>query len=139
MLRIGKAYQAKIGISDGNGLGYLATMASYTPEGRKWLLRVLDQIYHNNEVFRQEFKEYPDILFSKLEGTYLLWMDLSSYFRCQEEVICFCEKECGFTPNYGRAFGAKDYDCCIRINLATSEENLLQVAEAIKKHLPQKR
>jgi len=130
-----KKYAEEIAIEAGNGLGYVATSAAYSG-GREWFEEVRDYIYTNYEYVKEELlKIMPKALLCKLEATYLLWVDLSAYFNDEKELRDFCENKCKFLPSYGCEFGGEDYSLCIRLNLATSKENIKTVLENIKKNL----
>ncbi|QAT50285.1 hypothetical protein EQM14_11230 [Caproiciproducens sp. NJN-50] len=59
-----------------NILGYEATRLAYTECG-EWFDRALAVIDHNRQtVVDFMAKEFPEVIVTPLEGTYLLWMDI---------------------------------------------------------------
>ena len=65
----------------------------------------------------------PEARLTTLEGTYLAWLDLGAYLGSDEieEVI---KNRCGLAVDFGSWFGGQKYASFIRINLATSRENI---------------
>lgn len=62
-----------------NSLGYIACQAAYE-NCQTWLNEVLKVINTNSNLVLDFFnKEFPDIVVSTLEGTYLLWIDLRGF------------------------------------------------------------
>ena len=72
-----------------------------------------------------------------LEGTYLMWIDLSAYMDPEElkagGMERIMEDECGIAADYGAWFGGDEYAGCIRLNLATRRENVELAAERLIK------
>lgn len=65
-------------VCDVNPFGVAATIAAYN-EGEEWLNQLADYLYGNYEAMA-EFcrRELPEFPITRLEGTYLVWMDCSS-------------------------------------------------------------
>lgn len=65
-------------VCDVNPFGVAATIAAYN-EGEEWLNQLVDYLHGNYEAMaefcRRELAEFP---ITRLEGTYLVWMDCSS-------------------------------------------------------------
>jgi len=65
-------------VCDVNPFGVAATIAAYN-EGEEWLNQLVDYLHGNYEAMaefcRRELSEFP---ITRLEGTYLVWMDCSS-------------------------------------------------------------
>lgn len=65
-------------VCDVNPFGVAATIAAYN-EGEEWLNQLVDYLHGNYEAMvefcRRELPEFP---ITRLEGTYLVWMDCSS-------------------------------------------------------------
>lgn len=64
-------------VCDVNPFGVAATIAAYN-EGEEWLNRLVDYLHGNYEAMA-EFcrRELPEFPITRLEGTYLVWMDCS--------------------------------------------------------------
>ena len=65
-------------VCDVNSFGVAATIAAYN-EGEEWLNQLVDYLHGNYEAMA-EFcrRELPEFPITRLEGTYLVWMDCSS-------------------------------------------------------------
>ena len=63
-------------------------------------------------------------MISPLEGTYLLWIDLRKCLD-PEQTKTIVQDVCGLAVDYGDWFGGDDFKGFIRINLATSLDNVM--------------
>lgn len=112
----------------------MAAQAAYEG-GAGWLEGVKRQIYENYKYLKTQLQEkLPEIIVTPLEGTYLCWVDLASYVDPEEmeEVI---QKKCGLAVDYGHWFGGDKFGTCIRINLATSMNNVKIAVDALAENL----
>ena len=120
--------------------GYVAVRAAYEG-GHEWLEGVIGQIENNVRVLTEILeKGAPKCVISELQGTYLQWIDLSAYVK-PEELKDFVVKDCRLAVDYGHQFFTPEdgkEDSHIRLNLATSEENVRQAAENIVKAINKK-
>ena len=120
-----------IRITGGNAFGYIAVQAAYE-EGRPWFEELLGVIEGNYRYLRSRLEAgLPDVRVADLEGTYLMWIDLSAYMDKIINMQNFMEEECGIAADYGTWFGGEEYAGCIRINLATCRENIESAADRI--------
>lgn len=123
-------YMVRIRIKGGNAFGYIAVQSAYE-QGREWLDEVLGIIEDNYQLMKSMLEEkLPKVWIAELEGTYLMWIDLRAYVKPEDmkEVI---QKKCGLAVDYGAWFGGDEYDTFIRVNLATSKENVELAAKKI--------
>ena len=107
----------------GNAFGYVAAQAAYAG-GNEWLTLVLDQIEENYQYLKAELAEkLPEAVVTPLEGTYLCLINLEAYVSADEmkEVI---QKKCRLAVDFGDWFGGERFGTFIRMNLATSKENV---------------
>ncbi|MBR3719788.1 MAG: aminotransferase, partial [Firmicutes bacterium] len=107
-------------------------------EGRPWFEEVKKQIWENYCYVRDTFaKELPDVTVADLQGTYLLWLDFSKYFKTQKETEEFMQGKCKLAFDYGNWFGHGGDDYCgfVRMNLATSLENVKEACDRMIKNL----
>lgn len=121
-------------LPSGNAFGYVAAQAAYEG-GAGWLEGVKKQIYENYKYLKTQLQEkLPEIIVTPLEGTYLCWADLASYVAPEEmeEVI---QKKCHLAVDYGHWFGGDKFGTCIRINLATSMDNVKIAVDALAENL----
>ena len=102
--------------------GYNATIAAYT-YGDSWIDAQNDHI-RNNYNYLKSFlnKELPQLIVTKLEGTYLVWLDLSFTNLTTEELLAKCASV-GITCSGGVGF-CKDYESFLRFNIACPLEQL---------------
>lgn len=123
-------YLTRLRITGGNAFGYIAVQSAYEG-GRKWLDEVLNIIEENYHLMKSILEEkLPKVWIPKLEGTYLMWIDLGAYVGA-DEIESVIQKDCGLAVDYGSWFGGEAYGTFIRVNLATREENIRLAAEKI--------
>jgi len=123
-------------ICDVNPFGHLALVAAYSKSGAEWLDQLNEYIYGNYKMLCDMFAaEIPEFPVSKMEGTYLPWVDcgvlggLSSVdienSLLQNEFVWI---------NCGKMYGKEGF---IRINLAAPrslvEEGLRRVIHGLKR------
>lgn len=121
-------------VQSGNPLGYIAARTAYE-QGKPWLEEVKKTIEGNFEAMSERLKEgLPDVVITPLEGTYLAWIDFGAYLRV-EELQAFMQDRCGLAFDYGQWFGGGKSGTHIRVNLATSRENVLEAADRIIRNL----
>lgn len=130
-------YLTRLRITGGNAFGYIAVQSAYEG-GRKWLDEVLNIIKENYHLMKSILEEkLPKVWIPKLEGTYLMWIDLGAYVSA-DEIESVIQKDCGLAVDYGSWFGGEAYGTFIRVNLATREENIRLAAEKIVEALEAK-
>lgn len=117
----------------GNKLGYIAVEAAYRG-GEPWLASVLNIIRENYAYAKSTLEQaLPNVVVTPLEGTYLMWVDLGAYVP-HDQLQEFVQKTCRLAVDYGDWFRAEEgdaqQDTHIRLNLATTHEN---VAEAVRR------
>ena len=123
-------YLTRLRITGGIAFGYIAVQSAYEG-GRKWLDEVLNIIEENYHLMKSILEEkLPKVWIPKLEGTYLMWIDLGAYVSA-DEIESVIQKDCGLAVDYGSWFGGEAYGTFIRVNLATREENIRLAAEKI--------
>lgn len=123
-------YLTRLRITGGNAFGYIAVQSAYEG-GRKWIDEVLNIIEENYHLMKSILEEkLPKVWIPKLEGTYLMWIDLGAYVSA-DEIESVIQKDCGLAVDYGSWFGGEAYGTFIRVNLATREENIRLAAEKI--------
>ena len=76
----------------------------------------------------------PELRISPMDGTYLAWIDFSAYLK-PEEIHDFFENKCGIAPSFGEWFGGESYATFVRLNLATSLENIKIATDAILQNI----
>ena len=116
-------FAKRIRLMTGNAFGFVAAEAAYKG-GQNWLDKVKKQIVDNDQYLRELFKEnLPEVVVTPLEGTYLVWIDLRAYVK-PEATRAFIQKKCRLAVDFGDWFGGEQFNGFIRMNLATSRENV---------------
>lgn len=127
-------YTNGIRVLFGNAFGYVACEAAYEG-GEEWYRDVKKQIWSNYEYLKQTFAEkLPGAVVSPLEGTYLCWIDLRACID-PEKTKELIQKRCRLAVDFGEWFGGDQFKGFIRMNLATSLENVQIAVEAICKNV----
>lgn len=127
-------FLAALRIRGGNAFGYVAVAAAFGG-GRPWLEGVIDIIHKNAQYVEETLAEkLPEAVVSPLEGTYLQWVDLGAYVKPNEtqELI---QNKCRLAVDYGEWFGGERFGSFIRLNLATSPENIKEAVSRIVKNV----
>lgn len=122
-------------ICDVNCLGWVASMAAFSPEGAAWLDGMNEHVAENYALLCRRFaEELPLLGVASLEGTYLAWVDISPLGITSQEVensLLLNEK---VWINAGKMYGCDDF---IRINLAAPlslvEEGLERIIKGLKR------
>lgn len=123
-------YANGVRITSGNPIGYIAVRTAYE-HGRPWLDEVRKTIAGNFQALSERFRtELPEVVITPLEGTYLAWFDFGAYLS-PEELQPFMQDKCRLAFDYGDWFGGGMSGSHIRVNLATSRENVLEAADRI--------
>ncbi len=121
-------------VPNGNAFGYVAAQAAYAG-GADWLESAKAQIYANYKYLKSELEDHlPQLVITPLEGTYLCWVDLAAYVS-PDQMEDLIQKKCRLAVDYGHWFGGEKFGTCIRINLATSMENVKTAVDALLTNL----
>ena len=121
---------AGLRITQGNAMGYVAAEAALR-YGKGWLEEVREIIKGNYDYICEAFRESaPGVVMTPLEGTYLAWADFGAYLS-PEELQPFMQDKCKLAFDYGPWFGGDRSGSFIRINLATSRENIEEMVRRI--------
>ncbi|WP_295819837.1 MalY/PatB family protein [uncultured Veillonella sp.] len=130
------AYKAHVYHTDSDVIAEAAITAAYThPEAEAWLTDVLAVIRENYEYLCRELRTaLPHIRISPMDGTYLAWIDLGAYVKAEDMHDRF-ENKCRIAPSFGEWFGGEDYATFVRLNLATSLENIKTATHNIIKYV----
>ena len=130
------AYKAQVYHTDADVIAETAIAAAYThPEAEAWLTDVLAVIRENYEYLCRELcTALPQIRISPMDGTYLAWIDFGAYVKAENMHDLF-ENKCRIAPSFGEWFGGKNYTTFVRLNLATSLENIRTATHNIIKYV----
>lgn len=109
-------------VCDVNPFGVAATIAAYN-EGEEWLNQLVDYLHGNYEAMaefcRRELSEFP---ITRLEGTYLVWMDCSSLGMPSDALEHALLEDARLWLNAGTMYGAEGY---MRWNIACPRSVML--------------
>ena len=130
------AYKAHVYHTDSDVIAEAATTTAYThPEAEAWLTDVLAVIRENYEYLCRELRmALPQIRISPMDGTYLAWIDFGAYVKSEDMHDLF-ENKCHIAPSFGEWFGGENYATFVRLNLATSLENIRTATHNIIKYI----
>ena len=136
-------------VCDVNVFGPVAVEAAYSKEGELWLTELNDYLSGNYQALRAYFAEHlPTLPIATLEGTYLVWVDVSALLKRQNK----CQQPTTggqFTAtdlehkllsdhhvwvNGSEMYGAKGF---IRINIAMPRERMMDGLKRIVEGLAQ--
>lgn len=94
-------------VCDVNPFGVAVTIAAYN-EGEEWLNQLVDYLHGNYEAMaefcRRELSEFP---ITRLEGTYLVWMDCSSLGMPSDALEHALLEDARLWLNAGTMYGAE--------------------------------
>jgi cystathionine beta-lyase len=119
-----------------NIMGHVAALAAFR-EGQEWLDQVLVYLEENRDLLTQFLKrEMPQIRMSRIEATYLAWLDCREA-GIQENPFEFFLNKAGVALNNGAEFG-RGGEGFVRLNFACPRSLLRQalarMATTLKKH-----
>ena len=117
-------------LSNSTVFGPIATQAAYT-HCAPWLDELLDYLTDNvDTVCRFIADRMPEVLVSKPEATFLLWLDFSQLGLSRTDLhnAIFGKARVGL--NDGLMFGDR-YGQCLRLNVATPQSVLMDAMERI--------
>lgn len=121
-------------VCDVNPFGVLATIAAYN-EGEPWLTELIDYLAQNYEMLVTFFNtELPDYPVTRLEATYLVWVDCRKTGLTSGELEEKLIREGGVWLNPGSMYGAAG-EGFMRINIACPRARLKEGLNRIKKVL----
>lgn len=123
-------------VCDINPFGVEALQAAYSKEGEEWLNALNKYIYSNYEFACDFFEKYmPELPVTKLEGTYLLWVNIASTGKTAGQLCDELLHKANVYLNPGGMYGETTGCSFVRINLATQRTRLAEGLERIRKHL----
>lgn len=123
-------------ICDVNPFGPVALEAAYN-ESEDWLDALNEYIFGNYNCLKEYFeKELPQLGITRLEGTYLVWVNVSAYGLPSDELAGRLLHDGRVMVSAGTIYGQKDGRDYIRLNIAcpraTMKEGLRRIAETLR-------
>ena len=130
-----KYFKSKIDhlhIGNGNIFGTVSSVAAYS-EGREWLSKLLEYIEGNVSCVMDYCREFiPEIIPSRPEATYMIWLDCRKLGMTGKELGEFFVSKAGVGLNEGSAFGPGG-EGFMRMNLGTTRSRIMKAMEQIRK------
>lgn len=122
-------------VCDVNPFGPVALKAAYN-ESEEWLDELNEYIWGNYQLLKETFaQQLPSLKVTRLEGTYLAWVDISSLGMTTDAVTKKLLKEGHVFVSNGTLYGKEAGEGFIRINLACPRAVLKEGLSRIVKTL----
>lgn len=116
-------------VCDLNPFGIIALQTAYN-EGEEWLDDMNRYVYDNYLALKDFFaKEMPQFTVSRLEGTYLVWVDVKSSGLTAEDLSYKMRKEGKVWMNGGKMYGDPQPLQHLRINIACPRSRMMEGLE----------
>lgn len=107
---------AALGISP-NSFGLHMVTAAYSPQGAEWVDALIPYLDENRRQFDEGVNAIPGVRSTRLEATYLAWVDFSGTGMSPQEFTARVEKGAAIAVNHGATFGAGG-ETYLRFNFA---------------------
>lgn len=121
-------------VCDVNPFGVEALMAAYN-DGEEWLEALLHYLSWNYRSLKNFFNEHlPEFPVTKLEGTYLVWVDCRALNRSSKEIADLLLARQKLWVNEGSMYGEAG-EGFIRINIACPRQVLMDGLNRLKRGL----
>ena len=119
-------------VCDVNPFGVIALQAAYN-EGKPWLAELNEYLYDNYTSLTSYFKLYmPELKVFKLEGTYLVWVDITATGMMSNDLEALLLKKGKVWVNSGTMYGKEAGEGFIRINIACPRKRLMEGLQRIR-------
>ncbi len=116
---------------DVNPFGVEALQAAYSEEGEEWLGQLLRYLHGNYELLRGFIAEHiPQLRVTRLEGTYLAWVDCAAFGLSSEDLAEKLRREVHVWLAAGQEYNPSG-STYLRINLACPRPLLRVVLQKI--------
>lgn len=117
---------------DVNLYGRLATRYAYEG-GSEWMNALNLYITDNRNALEKAFRDTGLLIPSKVEGTYLMWVDCRALKLDNDALMELFVKKIGIIPTEGTFFGAVG-NGFLRFNMGTRRANIDEAAARIRKY-----
>jgi cystathionine beta-lyase len=121
---------AALGLSPGS-FGIVMAQAAYSPEGAAWLDDLMLYLEGNRALFDAGINAIPGLQSSRLEATYLSWVDFDGTGMDRAEFTRRVQADARIAVNLGPTFGAGG-DSFLRFNIATPRANVQAAVERMQ-------
>ncbi len=125
-------------VCDVNPFGVIALQAAYN-EGESWIDQLNLYLWENYKVLKDFFQEYlPKLQVLKLEGTYLVWVDISTTGLKADELTNELLQQGKVMVNSGTMYGKTTGANYLRLNIAMPRSLMLEALQRIAQVLQPK-
>ena len=122
-------------VCDVNPFGVVALQAAYN-EGEAWIDELNVYLWKNYQALCDFFRSrLPQLEVTKLEGTYLVWVNIRATGATSDEVTRRLLDDGKVMVNSGTMYGQTDGEGFIRINIACPHSQMMEGLERIAKVL----
>ncbi|MFV1464399.1 MULTISPECIES: MalY/PatB family protein [unclassified Phaeobacter] len=115
-----------------NSPGQWATAVAYSPEGAAWVNELVPYLDRNRQIFDAAVNEIPGLHSTRLEATYLAWVDFSGTGMSREEFTARVENDAKIAANHGPSFGTGG-GSFLRFNLGTQRARVEEACERLRR------
>lgn len=124
-------------VCDVNPFGVIALQAAYN-EGEEWLDELNQYLWENYLALKEFFTtELPQVRVTRLEGTYLVWLDILGIELSSDEAYEQLMQDGKVFVNSGTLYGRKAGQGFLRVNIACPRKTLMQGLARIGRVLSQ--
>ena len=125
-------------VCDVNPFGVIALQAAYN-EGESWIDQLNLYLWENYKVLKDFFQEHlPKLQVLKLEGTYLVWVDISATGLKADELTNELLQQGKVMVNSGTLYGKATGANYLRLNIAMPRSLMLEALQRIAQVLQPK-
>lgn len=125
-------------VCDVNPFGVIALQAAYN-EGESWIDQLNLYLWENYKVLKDFFQEHlPKLKVLKLEGTYLVWVDISATGLKADELTNELLQQGKVMVNSGTLYGKTTGTDYLRLNIAMPRSLMLEALQRIAQVLQPK-
>ena len=122
-------------VCDVNPFGPIALEAAYN-KSEDWIDELNNYLFGNYNALKEFFAQnIPAFEVLRLEGTYLVWVDIRNSKLTSDELIEFLFERAHVRLNSGTMYGQSAGEGYIRINIATSRLILMEALQRISQAL----
>lgn len=120
-----------MGISP-NSFGMHMATAAYSPEGAAWVDALMRYLDGNRTLFDAGIAKIPGLRSTRLEATYLAWVDFSGTGMAPQEFIDRVQKTAKIATNHGSSFGTGG-ESYLRFNLGCPRAHVVEAVARLER------
>ena len=113
-------------VCDVNPFGVIALQAAYN-DGEPWLKSLNEYVYENYQALCDFFSLHlPQLTVYKLEGTYLVWVDITSTGLTSDQLTSRLWQQGHLLVSSGTIYSKRDGEGFIRLNIACPRDRMME-------------